>query len=65
LAWYPGEQGGNALADILFGDVSPSGHLPVTFYKALSNLPDYKDYNMKGRTYRYYDGPVQYPFGLA
>ena len=65
LAWYPGEQGGNALADILFGDVSPSGHLPVTFYKELSNLPDYKDYNMKGRTYRYYDGPVQYPFGFG
>ena len=65
LAWYPGEQGGNALADILFGDVSPSGHLPVTFYKALGNLPDYKDYNMKGRTYRYYDGPVQYPFGFG
>ncbi|MGY4538229.1 beta-glucosidase [Mucilaginibacter sp. UYNi724] len=65
LAWYPGEQGGNALADIIFGDVSPSGHLPVTFYKALSNLPDYKDYNMKGRTYRYYSGPVQYPFGFG
>jgi beta-glucosidase len=65
LAWYPGEQGGNALADIIFGDVSPSGHLPVTFYKALSNLPDYKDYNMKGRTYRYYNGPVQYPFGFG
>jgi beta-glucosidase len=65
LAWYPGEQGGNALADILFGDVSPSGHLPVTFYKSLSNLPDYKDYNMKGRTYRYYNGPVQYPFGFG
>jgi beta-glucosidase len=65
LAWYPGEQGGNALADIIFGDVSPSGHLPVTFYKSLSNLPDYKDYNMKGRTYRYYNGPVQYPFGFG
>jgi beta-glucosidase len=65
LAWYPGEQGGNALADIIFGDVSPSGHLPVTFYKALSNLPDYKIYNMKGRTYRYYNGPVQYPFGFG
>jgi beta-glucosidase len=65
LAWYPGEQGGNALADIVFGDVSPSGHLPVTFYKSLSNVPDYKDYNMKGRTYRYYDGPVQYPFGYG
>jgi beta-glucosidase len=65
LAWYPGEQGGNALADILFGDISPSGHLPVTFYKSLSDLPDYKDYNMKGRTYRYYNGPVQYPFGFG
>jgi beta-glucosidase len=65
MAWYPGEQGGNALADIVFGDVSPSGHLPLTFYKALSNVPDYSDYNMKGRTYRYYSGPVQYPFGFG
>jgi beta-glucosidase len=65
FAWYPGEQGGNALADIVFGDVSPSGHLPLTFYKAMSNVPDYKDYSMKGRTYRYYDGPVQYPFGFG
>lgn len=65
LAWYPGEQGGNALADILFGKVSPSGHLPVTFYQSLNDLPDYKDYGMKGRTYRYYNGPVQYPFGYG
>lgn len=65
FAWYPGEQGGNALADLIFGDVSPSGHLPLTFYKALSNVPDYKDYSMKGRTYRYYSGPVQYPFGFG
>ena len=65
LAWYPGEQGGNALADILFGRVSPSGHLPVTFYRSLNDLPFYKDYGMKGRTYRYYDGPVQYPFGYG
>jgi len=65
LAWYPGEQGGNALADIVFGDVSPSGHLPVTFYKSVNNLPDFSDYNMKGRTYRYYNGPVQYPFGFG
>jgi beta-glucosidase len=64
-AWYPGEQGGNALADIVFGDVSPSGHLPLTFYKELSNLPDYQNYAMKGRTYRYFDGPVQYPFGFG
>jgi len=65
LAWYPGEQGGNALADLIFGDVSPSGHLPVTFYKAISNVPDYKNYSMKGRTYRYYNGLVQYPFGFG
>jgi len=65
LAWYPGEQGGNALADILFGKVSPSGHLPVTFYRTLGDLPDYKDYGMKGRTYRYYNGPVQFPFGFG
>lgn len=65
MAWYPGEQGGNALASVVFGDVSPSGHLPVTFYKTINDVPDYKDYNMKGRTYRYYDGPVQYPFGFG
>jgi len=65
LAWYPGEQGGNALADIVFGKTSPSGHLPVTFYRSLSDLPDYTDYSLKGRTYRYYDGPVQYPFGFG
>jgi beta-glucosidase len=65
LAWYPGEQGGNALADILFGQLSPSGHLPVTFYRTTGDLPPYKDYSLKGRTYRYYDGPVQYPFGFG
>lgn len=65
LAWYPGEQGGNALADILFGKVSPSGHLPVTFYTSLQDLPVYDDYNLKGRTYRYFDGKVQYPFGFG
>ncbi|TKK71699.1 glycosyl hydrolase [Ilyomonas limi] len=65
LAWYPGEEGGTALANILFGNVSPSGRLPVTFYKSLSDLPDYKDYNMQGRTYRYFTKPVQYPFGYG
>jgi len=65
FAWYPGEQGGNVLADIVFGDASPSGHLPLTFYKSLANVPDYSNYNMKGRTYRYYDGAVQYPFGFG
>ncbi|CAN5554131.1 glycoside hydrolase family 3 C-terminal domain-containing protein [soil metagenome] len=65
FAWYPGEQGGNALADILFGKVSPSGKLPITFYKAFSDLPAYSSYAMKGRTYRYFDGKVQYPFGYG
>lgn len=65
LAWYPGEQGGNALADILFGKYSPSGHLPLTFYKSVNDLPAYDNYNMKGRTYRYFTGPVQYPFGFG
>jgi beta-glucosidase len=65
FAWYPGEQGGNALADLVFGKISPSGHLPLTFYKSIGNVPDFKNYHMKGRTYRYYDGPVQYPFGFG
>ena len=65
LAWYPGEQGGNALADILFGECSPSGRLPLTFYKSLDQLPDYESYSMAGRTYRYFDGDVQYPFGFG
>ncbi len=65
LAWYPGEQGGNALADILFGDISPAGRLPVTFYQSFGDIPAYDNYNMKGRTYRYYDGKVQFPFGFG
>lgn len=65
LAWYPGEEGGNALADILFGKVSPSGHLPVSFYTSVNDLPAYNSYAMKGRTYRYFDGAVQYPFGFG
>jgi beta-glucosidase len=64
-AWYPGEQGGSALADILFGKISPSGHLPVTFYSSISDLPAYDSYSMAGRTYRYYNGKVQYPFGFG
>ena len=64
-AWYPGEQGGNALANILLGKVAPSGRLPITFYKSVNDLPDYKTYAMKGRTYRYYDGKVVYPFGYG
>src|ERR1700744_1698239 len=65
FAWYPGEQGGNAFADLLFGKVSPSGHLPVTFYKSINDVPDYQDYSMKNRTYRYFGGAVQYPFGFG
>lgn len=64
-AWYPGEQGGNALADILFGKVSPSGHLPLTFYHSFNDLPAYENYAMKGRTYRYYNGKLRYPFGFG
>lgn len=65
LAWYPGQQGGNALADLLFGKISPSGHLPLTFYRSTNDLPNYNSYAMKGRTYRYYNGQVQYPFGFG
>lgn len=65
VAWYPGEQGGNALADLLFGDYSPSGKLPVSFYRSVHDLPDYRDYQMKGRTYRYFAKSVEYPFGYG
>jgi beta-glucosidase len=65
MAWYPGEQGGTAVADILFGKYSPSGRLPVTFYQSLSDLPAYDNYAMEGRTYRYFKGPVSYPFGYG
>jgi beta-glucosidase len=65
LAWYPGEQGGNALADIIFGRVSPAGRLPVTFYQSFADVPAYDNYAMKGRTYRYFTGKVQYPFGYG
>ncbi len=65
LAWYSGEQGGNALADIIFGGISPSGKLPITFYKSLEDLPPYESYATAGRTYRYFDGDVQYPFAYG
>lgn len=66
-AWYPGQFGGTALAEILFGDISPSGKLPVTFYKTADLLPDFEDYSMKNRTYRYLENNdnVLYPFGYG
>jgi beta-glucosidase len=63
LAWYPGQRGGNAIADVLFGEANPGGRLPVTFYKADEKLPAFDDYAMAGRTYRYFDGEPLYPFG--
>ena len=64
-AWYPGSEGGKALAEILFGDVSPSGKLPVTFYEKSELLPEFTDYSMKNRTYRYAENNVLYPFGFG
>lgn len=62
-AWYPGQAGGTAIADVLFGTYNPAGRLPVTFYKSTAQLPDFEDYNMKGRTYRYMTESPLYPFG--
>ena len=65
MAWYPGQAGGTALARILFGHVSPSGRLPVTFYHDVKELPEFTDYRMTGRTYRYFTGTPLYPFGYG
>jgi beta-glucosidase len=62
-AWYPGEQGGRAVADVLFGSVSPAGRLPVTFYRSTADLPDFENYSMSNRTYRYFDGKPLFAFG--
>ena len=64
-AWYPGQAGGTAIADVLFGDYNPAGRLPVTFYKSADQLPPFENYEMKGRTYRYFDGEPLYPFGFG
>ncbi len=63
--WYPGAQGGRAIAEMLFGEFSPEGKLPVTFYSTTEELPDFTDYNMKGRTYRYMQQDALYPFGYG
>jgi beta-glucosidase len=64
-AWYPGQAGGEALADVLFGDYNPGGRLPVTFYRSTDDLPPFEDYRMEGRTYRYFRGEPLYPFGYG
>jgi beta-glucosidase len=64
-AWYPGQGGAKALAEILFGDYNPGGKLPVTFYRSNNDLPDFLDYSMKNRTYRYFTGEPQYAFGYG
>ena len=63
--WYPGEEGGTALADVLFGDYNPAGRLPITFYKSVDQLPPFEDYTMAGRTYRYFAGEPLYSFGFG
>jgi len=62
-AWYPGEAGGQAVAEVLFGDVNPAGRLPVTFYRSTGDLPPFDDYSMSNRTYRYFDGQPLFAFG--
>jgi len=64
-AWYPGQAGGTAVAEALFGLTNPGGRLPITFYQSVSDLPDFEDYSMKNRTYRYFTGLPLYPFGFG
>ena len=64
-AWYPGAEGGHAVADVLFGDANPAGRLPITIYRSAGDLPPFADYAMRGRTYRYFDGEPLYGFGYG
>jgi len=64
-AWYGGQAGGTAIADVLFGDYNPGGRLPVTFYKSVDDLPSFTNYNMRHRTYRYFEDEPLYPFGYG
>jgi beta-glucosidase len=64
-AWYPGQAGGTAIADVLFGDYNPAGRLPLTFYKDINDIPAFDDYSMKGKTYRYFKGTPLYDFGFG
>lgn len=64
-AWYPGQSGGDAVADVIFGRYNPAGRLPVTVYKSSKDLPDFRDYSMENRTYRYFKGDVLFPFGFG
>jgi len=64
-AGYPGQEGGNAVADVLFGDYNPAGRLPVTYYKSVEQLPAFDNYDMSGRTYKYFEGEPLYPFGFG
>jgi len=64
-AWYPGQEAGRAIADVIFGDYNPGGRLPVTFYKSVNDLPPFEEYRMTGHTYRYFKGEPLYPFGYG
>jgi beta-glucosidase len=64
-AWYPGQDGGNAIADVIFGDYNPAGRLPVTFYRSVNDIPPFEDYDMEGKTYRYFRGKPLYEFGFG
>jgi beta-glucosidase len=64
-SWYPGQEGGNAVADVIFGNYNPAGRLPLTFYRSVNDLPEFEDYSMKNRTYRYFEGDVLFPFGYG